>query len=284
MDFSEKYITPQEWEQIDEDSRRAIADAVRRDRIAAGDIPEKVVTVGHPFYERVVKRALDLLIGGVAFLIALPVNLIIGVVTFFDVGSPIFFSQTRIGRNGKPFKLTKFRNMTNETNEQGVLLSPDERVTKWGRFVRRTSLDELLNLWSVIKGDMSILGPRPLVEKYYHRFSAYHQQRHLVRPGLECPFHDRSLASQGWKGRFDNDVWYVENISFMTDIRMAFLLVKKVFSKSEREESASGKTGEFIGYCDDGRIMNEFMIPRKYLSVVNSAHTDETAAAQPADT
>lgn len=264
------YIIPEEWARIAEEDRRAIAAAVRDDRIAGGDSVKKPITIKHRFYTNIGKRLLDIIIGGLAFIITLLVNVVIGIVTFFDVGSPIFFSQERIGKGGKLFKLTKFRNMTNETNEHGVLLSPEERVTKWGRFVRKTSLDELLNFWNVVKGDMSIIGPRPLSKKYYDRFSADHQQRHMVRPGLECPFHDVSLANQGWQGRFDNDIWYVENISFATDLKMFFLLIKKTFSKKERAESASGQTGEFIGYHEDGTVMTEWTIPRKYLEFVKN--------------
>lgn len=270
-----KYITPEEWARISEEDRIAIACAVRDDRAAQADAPVNAIVIRHSFYAKVGKRLLDILIGGIAFLITLPVNLILAVVTFFDVGRPILFRQERIGKNGKPFILTKFRNMTNETNEHGVLLQPEERVTKWGRFVRKSSLDELLNLWNVVKGDMSIIGPRPLTKKYYDRFNDYHQQRHMIRPGLECPFHDNALAKQGWQGRFDNDVWYAENVSFLTDLKMFFLLVKKTFSRKERAESASGQVGEFIGYREDGIVMDEWSIPRKYLSVVkNTENTD----------
>ena len=261
-----EYITPEEWSHITEDERQMIASAVSKDNVS---IPVESIAVKRSFYAKYGKRLLDIIVGGTAFLIALPINLIIGIVTFFDVGRPIFFSQERIGKDGKPFKLTKFRNMTNETNEDGILLPPEQRITKWGSFVRKTSLDELLNLWNVVKGDMSIIGPRPLTRKYYERFNDYHQQRHMIRPGLECPFHDKKCAKLGWQGRFDNDVWYVENVSFSTDIKMFFYLIKKVLSKKERAESASGQTGEFIGYSPDGTVMNEFNIPRKYLCVID---------------
>lgn len=259
------FISENEWNHISEEQRQRIAAAISRDRI---ETEYKNISLPNTFYVKYGKRLLDILIGGLACLIFLPINLLIAIVTYFDVGSPIMFKQERVGRDGKLFSLSKFRNMTNERNEQGILLPPEKRVTKWGKIVRKTSLDELLNFWSIFKGDMSLIGPRPLPKKYYIRFNSYHQQRHLVKPGLECPFHDHALASQGWQGRFDNDVWYVENLSFKTDIMMAFLLVKKVFSKEEREVSASGKTGEFIGYCEDGSVMNEWNIPRKYLAVV----------------
>lgn len=269
----DSFITPETWAAISEEDRMAIAAAVRDDRLKRGDAVEKPIVIRHRFYVKFLKRCLDIVIGGLAFIVTFLVNVIIGIVTFFDVGSPIFFRQERIGKDGKPFTLTKFRNMTNETNEHGVLLRPEDRVTKWGSFVRKSSLDELLNFWSILKGDMSIIGPRPLTKKYYERFSAEHQQRHMVRPGLECPFHDTALAKEGWQGRFDNDIWYVENVSFATDIKMFFLLIKKTFSKKERIESATGRTGEFIGYHEDGSVMDEWTVPKEYLEVIKQRET-----------
>jgi len=264
---SDAFITEEEWKHISEENRCAIATAISRDRI--GGLNYREIRIPETLYAKYGKRLLDILLGGTACVASLLVNLFLAVITYFDVGSPILYSQERIGKDGKIFTLTKFRNMTNETNEEGVLLPPEQRITKWGRFVRKTSLDELLNFWSVLKGDMSIIGPRPLPQKYANRFSKFHQQRHLVRPGLECPFHDHALAEMGWQGRFDNDIWYVEHLCLKTDIMMTFLLVKKVFSKKERAASASGKTGEFIGYNRNGTVMNEWEIPRRYLAVVN---------------
>ena len=260
------FISEDEWNCITEENRQAIAEAISKEGTENSEF--RKIELPNTFYVKYGKRLLDILFSGFACVLFAGINLLIIIITYFDVGSPIIFRQERIGRNGKLFSLVKFRNMTNEKNEQGILLPPEKRVTKWGKFVRKTSLDELMNFWSILKGDMSIIGPRPLPKKYIVRFSQYHQQRHLVRPGLECPFHDKELAKKGWQGRLDNDVWYVQNISFKTDILMAFLLVKKVFSKCEREVSANAKTGEFIGYDEDGNAMNEWMIPRKYLGVI----------------
>ena len=264
------FITEEEWNLIPEEGRQAIAEAISRER---RETVFQAITMPETFYLKYGKRLLDILLGGIGCLGFLPVNLILAVITWFDVGNPILFRQERVGKDGRSFYLIKFRNMTNETNEKGILLPPEKRVTKWGKIVRKTSLDEFLNFWSVLKGDMSLIGPRPLPRKYMNRYSSYHQQRHLVRPGLECPFHDHDLAKTGWQGRLDNDVWYVENISFLTDLRMAILLVKKVFSKVEREASASGTTGEFIGYREDGGVMNEWQIPRRYLKVVSTDYS-----------
>ncbi len=261
----DEYISKETWQQLSAEEKQKIVEAaarVRRER-ENGETPK--VSLPKPLYVRYGKRILDIMISGAALLVTLPINAGILVITYFDVGKPILFKQERVGRNEKTFFLCKFRNMTNATNERGELLPPSERVTKWGQFVRKTSLDELLNFWSILKGDMSVIGPRPMPIKYLERFSARHRQRHLVRPGLECPFHEEHLASEGWQGRFENDIWYVENISFGTDLRMAWLLVKKVFSRAERSESASGSTGEFIGYGSDGNAMDENTIPAEYL-------------------
>lgn len=260
------FITEDEWSRISIENRKKIVEAVKRDSLA--EPGKKCIELPNTFYIKYGKRLIDIILGGFGCILFIPINLLIAFVTFLDVGTPIFFKQQRAGLNNKPFYLTKFRNMTNETNAEGILLPPSKRVTKWGKFVRRTSLDELLNFWSIFKGDMSIIGPRPLPMMYIPRYSDYQLQRHLVKPGLECPFHDKSLALKGWQGRFENDIWYVENISFFTDIKMVFLLVKKVFSKDEREESARGKIGEFIGCYPDGTAMDEYGIPRGYLSII----------------
>jgi len=259
------YILPDEWDGLTEDERQQLAAVLAEERAAAEAFPQKSIACRGSFYAKYGKRILDVLLSGAALILCLPINLILAIVTYFDVGRPILFRQERVGRGGKLFYLTKFRNMTNATNARGILLSPEARVTRWGKFVRKTSLDELLNFWSVFKGDMSLIGPRPLPKKYRNRFSYYHQQRHLVRPGLECPFHDPALARKGWQGRLDNDVWYVEHLSFATDVRMMLLLVKKVFSRKERAESANGQVGEFMGYNPDGTVIDSNTIPHRYL-------------------
>ena len=265
-----EFISIEEWEHLSEEKRQLVVDAVRKDANTQTDHEYELVQVKNSFYLKFGKRFFDIVLGGAACIIALPINLLLAVVTFFDVGSPVFFKQERVGKDRKRFNLLKFRNMTNETNEAGVLLPPDQRVTKWGKFVRKTSMDELLNFWNILKGDMSLIGPRPLPVKYEARYSEYQQQRHMVKPGLECPYHDSALAKNGWQGRFENDVWYVKNVSFGKDVKMFFLLVKKVFSKEERKESAEGRTGEFIGCYPDGTAMDEFAIPRKYLDAVRN--------------
>lgn len=213
-------------------------------------------------YVKYIKRLLDVLISVPAFLVFLPLNFIFGICTFFDVGRPIFYKQTRIGRNEKPFTIVKFRNMNNNTDKDGKLLPARERITKFGYFMRKHSLDELLNFWSVLKGDMSIIGPRPLPAFFYERMSDRHKTRSAIRPGLECP---RVIDVEGelYQKQFENDVWYVENVSFLTDIKMLILLVKMTFATKRRSSAASGGS-YFVGYDDDGRAIYKELAIEKY--------------------
>ncbi len=221
----------------------------------------------HPknsFYAKYTKRLIDLIIVIPVFIILLPINLVIGVVTVFDVGTPIFFKQQRTGKNGKPFYLVKFRNMTNAKDEFGNLLPPSQRVTKWGAFVRKYSLDELLNFWSILKGDMSIIGPRPLPTSFDTRFSNRHKMRTSVKPGLECPSKDENASVRLYQEQFENDIWYVENISFMTDVKLVIALIKLVFNTRERSDHATVGGGDFVGYDDNGVAFSMRRIPEKY--------------------
>lgn len=139
------------------------------------------------FYSKTVKRAIDVILSIIALIVCFPVNLVLAIATYFDVGSPIIFKQTRTGKDLEPFTIYKFRNMTNERDEKGELLPPSQRVTKLGKFFRKTSLDELLNFWSVLKGDMSLIGPRPerpaFCQEFEKRIHGW-DYRTLVRPGL----------------------------------------------------------------------------------------------------
>lgn len=194
--------------------------------------------VVHPrrsFYSKYGKRILDIIFGGIGFVITIPFNIVLAILTYFDVGRPIVFSQERIGLNDKPFILYKFRNMTNETDEKGNLLPASQRVTKLGKFVRKVSLDELLQFWLILTGKMSLIGPRPLPTSYLHQYTARHRMRHQVRPGLECPPHSDETRIFSWDDRFENDIWYVENISFKTDIKMAIQMIKLVFNKKNND-------------------------------------------------
>lgn len=216
-------------------------------------------------YQTVGKRMIDIIVSSAALTVSLPVNLIIALVTYADVGKPIFFEQQRMGKDGKLFTMVKFRNMTNETDENGVLLRADLRVTKWGRFVRSTSLDELLNFWNVFKGDMSLIGPRPLPIAYKGRFNKYHEIRHAVKPGLDCPLRDSSKLMT-WENRLNNDAWYAQNVSLHTDLMLIGLLVKETLFGKDKKARASGfSEGSFVGYFSDGKVMDSNHIPEEYV-------------------
>lgn len=219
----------------------------------------KQVVPKDTFYTRHVKRALDILISLPVFLILLPFNIIFGICTFLDVGRPIFYKQTRVGKDGKLFTLIKFRNMNNKTDAEGKLLPPSQRVTKFGKIMRKLSLDELLNFWSVLKGDMSIIGPRPQPVFIYERMSDRHKMRTSVRPGLECPrvIELDYIDTCKYQRTFENDIWYVEHVSFTQDVKMIFLLIKMVFNFKKRDGQAKGEgVSYFIGYDQDGHAMS----------------------------
>lgn len=248
--------------------RWKIAEYMAEDRLE--DINSKLedVIVKDTLYTRYIKRWLDIIIALIALICTFPINICIGVITFFDVGRPIFFKQERVGKNGKVFYLVKFRNMRDIRDQNGELLPAKERVTSFGKFVRKTSLDELLNFWSILKGDMSVIGPRPLVPEYYHRWNKRHKMRIAVRPGLECP--PRQLINKTWtyQEQFENDVWYVENVSFIVDCKMIFNLFRYAFNKKNASARAAAKRGTFMGYDVLGNAINLDDVPQEYIDRV----------------
>lgn len=263
------------------------------------DYVNRVSAEVHPkntMYTRVIKRVLDVLISLPAFIILLPFNVVFAVCTFLDVGHPIIFKQTRSGKDGKPFVMVKFRNMNEKKDADGRLLSPSQRVTRFGRFMRKYSLDELLNFWSVLKGDMSIIGPRPQPVFIYERMSERHKMRGAVRPGLECPrvIHVPDENIYKFQRTFENDIWYVENCSFLTDCKMLFALVKMVFAMGKRGDQASGKgITYFVGYDSNGRAISlrnykqlgyEAVMGRDGSSELNTVGTDHEAVEEAAAT
>lgn len=204
----------------DPQERTWIANYVRQHNLPLVNQRSEKVIPKDSFYTRYGKRALDVVFSMLAIIVTFPINVVLGVCTYFDVGRPVFFRQKRPGKNGKPFTLVKFRNMRIAKDANGVDLPVSQRVTKFGTFVRATSLDELLNFYSILKGDMSFFGPRPLAMLYMDRYSDRHMMRHVVRPGLECPNLKNKGYSVGWQERLENDVWYVENVSLRVDCKM----------------------------------------------------------------
>ena len=237
--------------------QQQIADYLRESRLSDINTSDKnQVVCKETFYSKYIKRLLDIIISFIALIVTFPINLVLGIVTYIKLGSPLFFTQDRIGKNEKAFKLVKFRNMTNETDENGELLPAQQRLTKIGTFMRKTSLDELLNFWSIFRGDMSIIGPRALPFVYYDRFSDRHKNRFKVKPGLECPPWDESHMERTWENQFENDIWYVEHISFKVDCAMIFKLVKYTFDKKTAAMRANCQKGSFLGYSADGKAIS----------------------------
>lgn len=221
------------------------------------------------FYTKYIKRLLDIIISLPLVVLTAPFNLVLGVCTFFDVGTPIFYRQKRIGKGEREFIITKFRNMNNKTDEEGNLLPPAKRVTKFGKIVRKLSLDELFNFWNVLKGDMSIIGPRPLPAFIYDRMSERHKKRTALRPGLECPrvIQLDYVDTCEYQRSYENAVWYVENVSFKQDVRMIFLLVKMVFNFKKRSDQAKGEgVSYFVGYDEEGHALSMNKYRRIYES------------------
>nr|WP_325300689.1 sugar transferase [uncultured Dysosmobacter sp.] len=245
-----------------------IGEINRKINLAHANEVSKPVCVRNSFYTRHIKRWLDICISLAALIVFLPVNLVLWVATYLDVGKPVIFRQARTGKNKRTFEIIKFRNMTNETDENGDLLPPEQRVTKWGRFVRRTSLDELLNFWLVLKGDMSIIGPRPLHDFYTPWMSDRHAARFAVRPGLDCPALDARRETASWQGRFENDVWYVENCSLALDFQLLFRLFLSVFCQNRRREREVGESGTFIGYDAQGKAVSSQNIPENVIQYI----------------
>lgn len=247
--------------------RQKVADVIAEENLRYVNSHCKAVVPCSSFYSKYGKRFLDVIISATGLVLLLPINFVLGVCTFFDVGRPIFFMQERIGKDGKPFCIVKFRNMTNDTDENGELLPSHQRVTKFGRFVRKTSLDELLNLWSIFKGDMAIIGPRPLTVGYKERFSKRHDARHTVRPGLECPMIKSKSIRPSWSEQFENDVYYAEHLSLGLDAMLLFSLVKMVFDRKSSKKRGESKRGTFMGYERNGDSINSYSVPIKYINL-----------------
>lgn len=250
------------------EQRSRIRQLIREDTLDYINKRFEKVTPKKSFYTVFVKRFIDFFVAFLALTVTLPVNLIIGICTYFDVGNPIFFKQERVGKDGKIFRIVKFRNMTNATNDKGELLPPKDRVTKFGKFVRKTSLDELLNFWSILKGDMSLIGPRPLVNEYAGYMADRHRMRTAVRPGLECPIIIKTDYVSTWTEQFENDIYYVENVSFLLDVKMLFALVKMVFNRKSSSVRGNAQRGSFMGYHTDGNSVISKKVPRKYIDKI----------------
>jgi lipopolysaccharide/colanic/teichoic acid biosynthesis glycosyltransferase len=193
------------------------------------------------------KRLFDLTLVFFASIFLVAPMLLLSFLNRFLLGSPIFFKQTRPGRYGKSFKMIKFRSMTDARDIAGRLLPDSERLTAFGQFLRSTSLDELPELWNVLKGDMSLVGPRPLLMEYLPLYTPHQARRHEVRPGITGLAQVNGRNSLSWEEKFDLDVWYVDNQSFLLDMKILLLTVKKVLLREGISASGEATMSKFTG-------------------------------------
>ena len=182
-------------------------------------------------YEAFFKRFIDIAACICIILLFGWLYLILAVIVRLNLGSPVIFTQDRPGRNGKVFKLYKFRSMSDKRDENGELLPDKLRLNKFGRILRSTSLDELPEMFNILKGDMSIVGPRPLLVKYLEHYNGHDARRHEVRPGLTGLAQVSGRNTASWKEKFEKDIEYVDNLTFLMDVKVVFMTVKKVFAR-----------------------------------------------------
>lgn len=199
------------------------------------------------FYEKFIKRPQDLMLSLIALIFLSPILIIVAILVRTKLGSPILFTQDRPGINEKIFKMYKFRTMTDEKDEDGKLLSDSIRLTKFGKMLRATSLDELPELWNIVCGDMAIIGPRPLLVQYLDLYNDHQKRRHEVRPGLSGYAQVNGRNAISWEDKFNLDVEYVDNVSFIGDWKIIFLTIKKVFVKEGISSDSSVTMEAFKG-------------------------------------
>lgn len=198
-------------------------------------------------YEKYLKRSFDLFVAVIAFIILFPLLIIIAILIRIKLGSPIIFKQKRPGLNEKIFTLYKFRSMTDKKDDQGMLLPDSERLTKFGKFLRSTSIDELPGLINIIKGDMSIVGPRPLLVEYLELYNSEQRKRHEVRPGLSGYAQINGRNAISWEDKFKYDVHYVNNITLKLDLKIIIKTIKKVIFREGISSPTSSTMEYFTG-------------------------------------
>jgi lipopolysaccharide/colanic/teichoic acid biosynthesis glycosyltransferase len=196
-----------------------------------------------------IKRSFDFFFSLLGLILISPLFIIISLIILIKLGRPVFFTQPRPGYKAEPFLMVKFRSMTNEKDEEGNLLPNEERMTRFGKFLRSTSLDELPELWNVLKGDMSLVGPRPLLMDYLSYFSEVQNRRHDVKPGITGWSQVNGRNAIGWDEKLKLDVWYVDNQSFWLDLKILYLTVFKVFKRegiTHEDHIAMPRFDEFV--------------------------------------
>ena len=204
-------------------------------------------SVKNGIYRKFLKRPMDFILSLMAIIVLSPVLIIVGVLVRVKLGSPVLFKQKRPGLNEKIFTMYKFRTMTDEKDENGELLPDSVRLTKFGRMLRSTSLDEFPELFNILKGDMSIVGPRPLLIQYLELYNDHQKRRHEVRPGLSGHAQVNGRNAISWEDKFNLDVEYVDNVSFIGDWKIIFLTIKKVFIKEGISQEGQETVQYFAG-------------------------------------
>ena len=199
------------------------------------------------FYKHHLKRVQDFMLALIALVLLSPLLLIIGLLVFMFIGRPVLFTQVRPGLHEKPFKMVKFRTMSNTRDQQGHLLPDAQRLTRFGKILRSTSLDELPELYNILKGDMSFVGPRPLLMEYLPLYNEIQRTRHSVRPGLSGLAQISGRNAISWSDKFTKDIEYIENMSWSYDWKLIFLTLKKVIKKEGISSDASVTMEPFKG-------------------------------------
>ncbi len=228
---------------------------------------DAVPKVKKTIYSVVIKRLLDIILSGIALIVLSPFLVLVCFMELIIHGSPVLYRTMRPGKDGKNFRMYKFRSMTNERGKDGYLLPEEKRLTKFGRFLRKTSIDELPGLFNILKGDMSIVGPRPLLVEYLDYYNPRHAMRQAVRPGLALERITKTDSKTWtWRDQFENDIWYIEHISFITDVRMILAIIKAVLRGSEYR--ANDTRTPFDGTnLDETRGRNELRIEKHFDSL-----------------
>ncbi|WP_107726239.1 sugar transferase [Neisseria weaveri] len=202
---------------------------------------------------KLLKRLLDITASAVGLVVLSPIFLILVYLIRKNLGSPVFFTQIRPGLNGKPFKMYKFRSMRDAVDADGNPLPDSERLTPFGKKLRASSLDELPELWNVLKGDMSLVGPRPLLMSYLPLYNDFQRRRNEVKPGITGWAQVNGRNAISWEKKFELDVWYVDNLSFWLDIKILFLTIKKVFIKEGISAEGEATMPFFTGNDHDDK-------------------------------
>lgn len=202
-------------------------------------------------YKHFFKRLFDFILSLIAIIVLSPIYIIVAVLVRIKLGSPVLFTQDRPGKDEKIFKMYKFRTMTSGTDEKGNLLPDEVRLTKFGKALRSTSLDELPELFNILKGDMSIVGPRPLLVRYLPLYNEHQKHRHDVRPGFTGWAQCNGRNAISWEEKFDLDVFYVNHISFLLDVKIVFKTVKTVLCREGISSETSATMEEFRGTSNE---------------------------------